>query len=393
MALALPLRSWPRERLGRWLPQLWLFKPFICGETYVGSTYSGHGYAIDFGQPHNADAGDPVLASADGTVTETKYATTNGQITISHGGGWQTKYAHMSRVAVTVNQTVARGGLLGYVDEVGNATTEHLHYEQDFNGGRVQSRFDGVLYKYGTAIKSTNCSDPTPPARTAPNPGFLVGTTVKTSGPTAPVRNTWTVSDAASGIKNSVLEARTDAGDYALVSTSTHPSTPSATAYVTPSATSLRTHRVRATDNAGNASTYATGPTFKVRAFQENAAAPDVTYGGTGWRTATDTDYSGGTARQASAAGNNARLQQSGHDFAIVATTGPDKGKFQVYVDGVPGPVVDLYRTTTAYRQIVWQTGYPSSTPHTVELRVLGQKNSASSATTVELDAFLLLQP
>ena len=368
--------------------------PFICGEKYVGSTYSGHGYAIDFNQSYNADARDPVLASADGTVTETKYATSNGQITISQGGGWQTKYAHMSRVAVTQNQTVTRGRLLGYVDDVGHSYGEHLHYEQNLNGARVHSRFDGVLYTHGTAITSTLCSDTTPPSRTAPNPGFRVGTTVRTSGGTVPVRNTWSVSDAASGIKHSVLERKTNGGSYGLAASSTHPSSPSVSSYLTPSDTWLRTHRVRATDNAGNVSTDAAGATFRIRVFEDNVTAPDLTYTGTGWKTSTDTtNYSGGTVRRASTAGNSVTLSQNGHDLAIVATRGPHKGKFQVYVDGTAGAVVDLYSATTAYRQVVWQIGYSSAASHTVELRVLGQKNSSSSSTSVDVDAFLVLQP
>lgn len=368
--------------------------PFICGASYVGATYSGHGYAIDFNQPYNADLGDPVLASADGTVSETKYATSNGQITIAHGGGWQTKYAHMTRVAVQLNQPVARGQLLGYVSKVGNASTEHLHYEQALKGVRVQSRFDGALYKFGTSIKSTNCSDTTPPSRTAPNPGFLPGAAVMTSGPSVPVRNTWTISDNLSGIRNSVLERKTNSGDYAVVFSSIEPATAAVTSYIRPSSTTVHTNRVRATDNAGNVSSYAEGPSLKVRAFEDSVAAPTVIYAGPGWTSATDTtNYSGGTVRRASAAGNSATLQQTGHDFAIVATKGPDKGKFQVYVDGVAGPVVDLYRSVATYRQVVWQIGYPTAAPHSVEIRVLGQKNAASSGTAVEVDAYLALQP
>ena len=51
-------------------------------------------------------------------MTGTSYLTSNGGITISHGGGWQTKYAHMSRIAVTGDQSDALGQLLGYIVEV-----------------------------------------------------------------------------------------------------------------------------------------------------------------------------------------------------------------------------------------------------------------------------------
>ncbi len=368
--------------------------PFICGITYFGTTYSGHGWAIDFNQANNGDAGDAVVASAAGTVTDTSWATRNGQITISHGSGWQTEYAHMSRIAVTRDQSVAVGQLVGYVDDVGDATGEHLHYEQNHNGSTVQSRFDGVRYQYGTAVKSTNCSDTTPPEATAPNPGFAAGTTMKMSGATVPLRDTWTASDALSGVKRSVLQRETGSDGFVRVFSSTDATNPYFTSYLVPGATSPVTDRIRATDNAGNVSTWATGPTITVRAVDESASVPDVTYADAGWTTATDTDhYFGGTIRRASTVGNSVTLTEEGHDLAIVATKGPGKGKFQVYVDGVAGKVVDLYRPAIAYRQIVWQVGYASSAPHTVELRVLGEKNPASAATVVDLDAFLILQP
>jgi murein DD-endopeptidase MepM/ murein hydrolase activator NlpD len=130
--------------------------PFACGASYRGTTYSGHGYGVDFNQANNADRGDRVLASAAGTVSQTTYVRSNGQITISHGSGWKTTYAHMSGVVVRYGQYVRRGQLLGYVNDVGRASGDHLHFEQRLNGTRVRSRFAGVLYRYGTWIRSTN---------------------------------------------------------------------------------------------------------------------------------------------------------------------------------------------------------------------------------------------
>ena len=141
--------------------------PFICGATYEGTTYGGHGRAIDFNQDNGRDAGDAVVASRAGrVVSDPSWATRNGEITIKHGRGWRTKYAHMSRITVTRGQSVARGQLVGYVDDVGWATGPHLHYEQIRDRVVVRSRFDRVRYQYGTAIKSTNCAD------TASDPGF-----------------------------------------------------------------------------------------------------------------------------------------------------------------------------------------------------------------------------
>jgi hypothetical protein len=368
--------------------------PFICGQTYQGTTYDGHGWAVDFNQPSNRDAGDPVVASAAGTVRDTSWVTRNGQITIDHGGGWTTVYAHMSGIEVKLDQRVAAGQLLGYVDDVGNATLDHLHYEQDLDGVRVQSRFDGVRYEYGTSITSTNCFDTSPPEVTAPDPGFLRGTTMRTSGPPVPVHVRWAVTDALSGSKRTVLERETDGDGYLHMFTASDASSPSFTSYLSGAGTSRVTDRVQATDHAGNVSGYATGPTIRSLAIDESARVPYLTYSDTGWKSVTDTDaYFGGTARRASSAGESVTFTQAGHDFAIVAKKGPRMGKFRVYVDGVAAGVVDLYHRAPTYRKVVWQMGYATSKPRAVELRVLGARNPASSGTTVELDAFLVLQP
>jgi lipoprotein-anchoring transpeptidase ErfK/SrfK len=206
------------------------------------------------------------------------------------------------------------------------------------------------------------------------------------------VTNTWTVGDA-SGIESSVLERRTNSGAYAQISKSTATTNATHTAFLAPDPTAVLTHRVRATDTAGNVSSYAVAPSFKVLRREESATTTGVSYTGTGWASGSDTTiYSGGSVRTASAAGNSASLKVSGHDFAIVATRGPAMGRFQVYVDGVAGTVVDLYAGTAAPRAIVWQRHFSTSGLRTIEVRVLGTKNSGASAATVELDAFLVLQ-
>lgn len=134
--------------------------PLECNQTYVGSTHAGHNgqAAIDFNQASNADRNDEVLASAAGKVVG--ILGSNGQITIDHGSGWRTTYAHMTNIDVTINESVVQGELLGFIGAVGDASGDHLHYQQEYNGSVVQSRFDGLLYTYGTSAKSTLCLNP-----------------------------------------------------------------------------------------------------------------------------------------------------------------------------------------------------------------------------------------
>jgi len=50
-------------------------------------------------------------------------------VRISHGYGYTTLYAHMSKMAVKVGQKVKRGDVIGYVGNTGKSVGPHCHYE------------------------------------------------------------------------------------------------------------------------------------------------------------------------------------------------------------------------------------------------------------------------
>lgn len=79
----------------------------------------------------SATSGTPVYATADGTITTVNNrARGYGKlIKISHGFGYETRYAHLSRFAVNEGNRVKRGDLIGYVGSTGVSTGPHLHYE------------------------------------------------------------------------------------------------------------------------------------------------------------------------------------------------------------------------------------------------------------------------
>ena len=83
----------------------------------------------------SADYGQPVHATADGTVAS---AAVNGSygnlVVLDHGYGLTTRYGHLSRFAVTTGQQVHRGDVIGYVGSTGRSTSPHLHYEILVNG-------------------------------------------------------------------------------------------------------------------------------------------------------------------------------------------------------------------------------------------------------------------
>ncbi|MDR1229766.1 MAG: M23 family metallopeptidase [Spirochaetaceae bacterium] len=76
-----------------------------------------------------ANMGTPVKASMDGRVTSVGFNSTYGNyIIITHSGGYQTMYAHLSVVSVENNQYVVQGREIGKVGSTGYSTGPHLHF-------------------------------------------------------------------------------------------------------------------------------------------------------------------------------------------------------------------------------------------------------------------------
>lgn len=108
---------------------------------YVSSTYgmrvdpftglSNLHAGIDF----SANIGTRVMSTADGVVI---YGAAHGAygntIEIDHGNGLVTKYAHLSRIDVTLGERVRRGQTIGAVGNTGRSTGPHLHYEVRLRG-------------------------------------------------------------------------------------------------------------------------------------------------------------------------------------------------------------------------------------------------------------------
>jgi hypothetical protein len=75
---------------------------------------------------------EPVLAAAPGTVAIASSDPNNGgfgqTITIDHGNGFTTRYAHLSDIWVRPGQPVGRGQQIGVSGNTGNSTGPHLHF-------------------------------------------------------------------------------------------------------------------------------------------------------------------------------------------------------------------------------------------------------------------------
>ena len=84
-----------------------------------------HG-GIDIAAPH----GTPVVAARGGVVVRTGWVGAYGYlVVIEHGDGWETRYAHLSRIDVRTGERVAQGAVIGLVGSTGASTGPHLHFE------------------------------------------------------------------------------------------------------------------------------------------------------------------------------------------------------------------------------------------------------------------------
>lgn len=85
-----------------------------------------------------ANKGDPIYAIASGTVTSASYSDAYGyNVSISHGNGYGSMYAHMTSYTVSAGQYVSQGEIIGYVGTTGWSTGPHLHFEIYVNGSTV----------------------------------------------------------------------------------------------------------------------------------------------------------------------------------------------------------------------------------------------------------------
>lgn len=92
-------------------------------------------YGIDFTAPK----GTAIQATGNGRVVEIKKKRTGygWSIKIDHGYGFQSFYAHLSKISVKKGQKVKKGEKIGLVGSTGTSTAPHCHYEIIKDGKRV----------------------------------------------------------------------------------------------------------------------------------------------------------------------------------------------------------------------------------------------------------------
>ncbi len=102
--------------------------------TYFGQrgAYQRYHTGIDLAAPY----GTPIVAAKAGQVEVAGWSSFGYgfHVVLDHGGGVETLYAHMSRIAVRAGAWVEAGEVIGYVGSTGWSTGPHLHFEVRVGG-------------------------------------------------------------------------------------------------------------------------------------------------------------------------------------------------------------------------------------------------------------------
>ena len=102
---------------------------------------TGH-YAMHSGLDLGADMGEPIYAALDGEVVKSKYNVDYGNfVTLDHGDGLVTLYAHCSELLVNVGDRVEKGQVIARAGSTGWSTGPHLHFEVRVQGVRIDPTY------------------------------------------------------------------------------------------------------------------------------------------------------------------------------------------------------------------------------------------------------------
>ena len=95
----------------------------------------------------------PIRAVDSGVVIQAGWNGGYGNlVTIGHGGGLTSSYAHQLSMSVSAGQTVQRGQVIGTVGSTGLSTGPHLHFEARIGGAPYSPRG-----WFGSGTKSRVC--------------------------------------------------------------------------------------------------------------------------------------------------------------------------------------------------------------------------------------------
>ncbi len=94
---------------------------------------------MHWGMDFSAPEGTEIFATGDGRIEKVVNSRRGygKHVIIDHGFGYETLYAHMSKINVRRGQKVKRGDVIGLVGNTGISSAPHLHYEVIKDGKKI----------------------------------------------------------------------------------------------------------------------------------------------------------------------------------------------------------------------------------------------------------------
>jgi murein DD-endopeptidase MepM/ murein hydrolase activator NlpD len=109
----------------------------------AGGLWSSNHTGLDFAAP----SGTPIVAVANGVITETGSAGAYGNQTIQTlDDGTEIWYCHQTEIGVNVGDRVISGQQIGTVGSTGNSTGPHLHLEVRPGGGDPVDPYQALVF-------------------------------------------------------------------------------------------------------------------------------------------------------------------------------------------------------------------------------------------------------
>ena len=138
-----------------------------CGFNCSCATHRGYHNGIDI---NGVPEGTSIMAAESGVVICSNNTTSgrtekcnrgcqgqgNGHhVEIKHANGMITQYNHMSRVDVSIGQSVTRGQVIGAVGQTGNAYGAHLHFVVSIGGRHTAWSGTGnrICFSYSLTLR------------------------------------------------------------------------------------------------------------------------------------------------------------------------------------------------------------------------------------------------
>lgn len=116
--------------------------------------FGGRNYELHEGIDFAGPVGRPILATGDGVVVTATYDRGYGNyVKIDHGYGYETLYAHLSKLEVATGDPIKRGDVVGALGSTGRSSGPHLHYSIYRQGKAINPR---QYLKLPDSPRSTN---------------------------------------------------------------------------------------------------------------------------------------------------------------------------------------------------------------------------------------------